>query len=82
MIKEKDINQLIESWKERSNDQSADYKEALQECIFELHNLLWSSKSEEELAMEQASSEDLHDYLLSMQADSWLASPENHEQYY
>ena len=71
MIYNCDINQLISEWNKRMTDTSYDpsYHDALNDCIYELNNLL-SKSIEEELTYQ--------DYL-EMEADSYLASQEAHE---
>lgn len=72
MIYITDLQFLVSSWLDRLGDPSQPlaYKDALNECIYDLNNLIDRSLTEEL---------DYKDMLESWQADNYLSSLEAHE---
>lgn len=72
MIYISDLQNLVSSWLERLGDSSQPlpYRDALNECIYDLNNLIDHSLIEEA---------DYQDMLESWNADNYLSSLEAHE---
>lgn len=72
MITISDLQQLTKSWQERLGDtsQPLPYKDALNDCLYELNQLI-NHAIEEEL--------DYQDMLDSWEADAYLSTMEAHE---
>ena len=72
MIYISDLQQLINSWQQRmtSGEHPIPYRDALNDCIYELNQVITSSL-DEELSYRE--------YLESWKADDYLASLEAHE---
>lgn len=74
MVYISDLQQLVSQWTERmNNNQPQSYKDALNECIYELNCLI--SKT----LLDEMTEQDALDYLMSQEADSYLSSMEAHE---
>lgn len=72
MIYTSDLQQLVSAWKERATSaaQPTSYKDALNECIYDLDQLVDNSIIEEI---------DYQDMVDSWEADTYLSSMEAHE---
>lgn len=85
MIAEKNINALLSQWKERlsNNDYSDEYKCALGECVYDLMITLDKIKEEEKSNLEEVianlPSQEVEDYLMSLEADEELSRMDAHE---
>ena len=82
MIYDSDIASLISKWEIRLKETSnvRDYKDALSECINELHEVLEDSIIEEaESWFKNRTPEELEDYFCSMEADNYNSTIEAHE---
>lgn len=73
MIYLSDLQQLIASWTERMGDTShaPSYRDALNDCIYELNCLIENTLNTELLA---------RDYMAQEEADYYLSTIESHEQ--
>lgn len=85
MIAEKNINALLSQWKERLNkdEYSDEYKCALGECVYDLMITLDKIKEEEKSNLEEVianlPSQEVEDYLMSLEADEELSRMDAHE---
>ena len=72
MIYISDLQNLVSNWLERMNDSSqpSAYKDAVNDCVYDLNGLIDKFINEECNAM---------DYLDSIEADNFLSSLEAHE---
>ena len=54
IISEEDLNRLISAWKDRIDNhlQTDDYRCAVNECLYDLHNLICKAKEEEAYIMD------------------------------
>lgn len=74
MIYISDLQQLLSQWQERakSDSQPTFYKDALNDCVYELNSLI------EKSVLEDA---DYEDMLEEIEADNYLSSVEAHESF-
>lgn len=74
MICVSDLQQLISSWQKRMGKQAHpfEYKNALSECIYDLNQLI------NKTLLDEMTEEDARDYILSQEADSYIACEENY----
>lgn len=85
MIAEKNINALLSQWKKRlsKDDYSDEYKCALGECVYDLMITLDKIKEEEKANLEEVianlPSQEVEDYLMSLEADEELSRMDAHE---
>lgn len=86
MVYESDIVGLLSLWLKRlkEGDHPSPYKDALEECRYELNELLENSLVKESVPQDYSffddlPSEEIQQYLLEQQADAYLASLEAHE---
>ena len=84
MIQLSDVNKLLNKWNERldyykqfSDPLSISYRDALEECVYELQRLV--DDTLDEIFMDNIPSEEIQQYLLEQEADSYLSSSEAHE---
>lgn len=74
MIYNTALNGLLSQWQCRLHQKyDASYKDALNDCIYELNQLI-NNNMIEEMADQEA-----YEYYTSQEADDFLASMENHE---
>ena len=74
MVYISDLQQLLSQWQERakSGSQPTFYKDALNDCVYELNSLI------EKSVLEDA---DYEDMLEEIEADNYLSSVEAHESF-
>ena len=84
MIQLSDVNKLLNKWNERlnyykqfSDPLSISYRDALEECAYELQRLV--DDTLDEIFMDSIPPEEVQQYLLEQEADSYLSSSEAHE---
>ena len=78
LIDSKPIESLLGQWEQRMNQNTdASYKDALRECIYELGYCINSIFQEDFL--NSVPPEEVEQWLLEQEADSYLASMEAHE---
>jgi hypothetical protein len=84
MIQLSDVNKLLNKWNERlnyykqfSDPLSISYRDALEECVYELQRLV--DDTLDEIFVDSIPSEEVQQYLLEQEADSYLSSSEAHE---
>ena len=74
MIYINDLQQLICSWQGRmdSSVYPSSYKDGVMDCIYELNQLI------NKTLLNEMTEEDARDYILSQEADAYLASEEDY----
>jgi len=78
IISEEDLNKLISAWKDRIDNhlQTDDYRCAVNECLYDLHNLICKAKEEEAYIMDciaNLPTREEEDYLMGLEADECKA---------
>lgn len=74
IIKEEDLNKLISTWEKRAENhlQTEDYKLAVNECLYDLHNLICKAKEEEAYIIDciaNLPTKEEEDYIKGLEAD-------------
>lgn len=79
MVHSTNINDLLHAWQNKlqNNHLSSEYKDALNDCLYDLQEVLKYSWQEEFL--DSLPSEEAEQYLLEQEADNYLSTIEAHE---
>ena len=77
MVHERELEVLISQWKTRLKN--SEFDDTLNDCIYDLSSIVNNSYIEQDF--NKLPPEDIEDYLIQQEADSFLASTEAHEHY-